>query len=85
VNANRWLAAEGDVSGYYKSSILESAVSAHSHVFLGGPRVNVRPVFFHALFGAERLTCSVFGLSASQNSFVAAFGEGAENSKSAQE
>lgn len=86
VNANKWLAGEGDFGGYYKSytvdlePILPGAgtlkISAHDYGFLGGPRVNFRPVFVHALFGVDRLTGSALGLSASQNSFAGAIGGG---------
>ncbi len=86
-NFNKWLAAEANVSGYYKTynvdlgSLLPGAVlnvSVHDYGFLGGPRINVRPVFFHALLGVDRLTASALGFSASQNSFAAAFGGGGQ-------
>src|SRR6266568_4383761 len=77
VNANKWLAGEADVGGYYKNyNIAGIGVGIHDYAFLAGPRLNYRPVFVHALFGLDRLTGSVFGLSASQNSFAAAAGGG---------
>jgi opacity protein-like surface antigen len=86
VNANKWLAAEADFSGYYKNytvdlePILPGAgtvkISVHDYSFAGGPRVNFKPVFIHALFGVDRLTGSALGFSASQNSFAGAVGGG---------
>jgi opacity protein-like surface antigen len=83
---NRWLAAEGDLSGYYKTySFLVSgfglpALSANVNDFavMGGPRVNLQPAFFHVLLGFDRLTGSALGSSASQNSFAAGFGGGVQ-------
>jgi hypothetical protein len=78
VNANRWIAGEGDVSGYYKSNLVVNGVNAHDYGFMGGPRVNLRAAFVHALFGMDRLTLGASGLSGSQNGFAAAFGGGVE-------
>jgi hypothetical protein len=75
VNFDNRLAAEADVSGYYTTI---SNVGAHTYGFLGGPRLNIRPVFLHALFGVDRGTLSAFGTSASQNSFAAAVGGGGQ-------
>jgi opacity protein-like surface antigen len=72
-NFNRWFALEGDVSGYYTTF---DAVNLSAYGFTGGPRVNFRPFFVHALVGLDRGTGSVTGASASQNSFAAAFGGG---------
>ena len=92
ININKWLAGEGDVSGYYKgySALGVSArVSDYGYVF--GPRFNYRPndsstVFVHTLFGGDHLGGSVsgslFGIpisgSASQNGFAMAFGGGVQ-------
>src|ERR1051325_3620407 len=47
-NVFKFLAIEGYVSGYYKSI---SGVSITDYAFAGGPRVNYRYIFVHALFG----------------------------------
>jgi opacity protein-like surface antigen len=78
VNVNKWAAVEGDVAGYYKNDIFGSGVNGSVHTFTGGPRINVRPFFVHALFGADRLSASLSGISASQNSFTMALGGGAQ-------
>jgi len=83
-NFNKWFAVEGDFSGYYKTYSVDLTalelgtvdVKVHDFSFLAGPRVNVRPAFFHALFGVDHLTGSALRLSASQDSFAAAFGGG---------
>jgi opacity protein-like surface antigen len=83
-NFNTWLALEGDASGYYKTypedlSILGLGlvdVNVHDYGFVGGPRINFRPFFVHALIGVDRVTGSALGSSASQNSFAGAFGGG---------
>lgn len=90
-NYNRWFAVEGDFSGYYKTYPLDVAVLGlgisevnldfHDYGYVGGPRFNFRPVFFHALVGGDHLTGSVPSVvsgSASQNSFAAAFGGGVQ-------
>ena len=97
-NFNKWFAVEGDVSGYYKTYSVNTAVvppneplgvgiatlSISDYGFSGGPRLNFRPVFFHALVGGDHLIANVnvpliaFSGSASQNSFAAAFGGGVE-------
>lgn len=85
-NFNRWFAAEGDFGGYYRTESFDLSylglgtldVNVHDYSFLAGPRINVRPVFFHALVGADRLTGSASGYSASQNSFAAALGGGVQ-------
>jgi len=83
-NFNKRFAVEGDVSGYYKTFpvflglVVPGGVSVHDYGFLGGPRINFRPVFFHALLGADRLTGSAVGVSASQNGFAGAFGGGVQ-------
>jgi opacity protein-like surface antigen len=83
-NFNKWFAAEGDFSRYYKTYSLDLtaldlgsvSVNVNDFSFLAGPRVNVRPAFFHALFGVDHLKGSALGYSASQDSFAAAFGGG---------
>jgi opacity protein-like surface antigen len=83
-NVNNWFAVEGDFSGYYKSGIDVPALgggtaSLQDFAFAAGPRVNLRPVFFHALLGVSHLTGSVPGFpSESQNSFAGAFGGGVQ-------
>ena len=84
VNVNKWLAAEGDISGYYKNFKIGfgDVGIANVHVtdsgFVFGPRVNFRPAFFHVLLGVDHLTGSASGVSDSQNSFAGAFGGGAQ-------
>lgn len=77
-NVYKWLAAEGDLSGYYKSDLLGTGVNASDFAYAGGPRVNLGPVFVHALIGADRLSLSAGGLSLSQTSFASAFGGGVQ-------
>jgi opacity protein-like surface antigen len=85
-NFNERFAVEGDFSGYYKTYGIDLSafglstvnVDVHDFSFSGGPRVNFRPAFFHALIGGDRLTGSALGFSRSQNSFAAAFGGGVE-------
>jgi hypothetical protein len=82
-NFNRWFALEGDFSGYYKSGIDVPALgggtaSLDDFGFGAGPRVNVHPVFFHALAGVSHFTGSASGFSRSQNSFAGAFGGGVQ-------
>src|SRR5713101_53991 len=60
-NFNRWFAAEADVSGYYKTYKVDLTnlalglgivnVKVDDYSYLAGPRVNLRPAFFHALLG----------------------------------
>jgi len=78
VNLHKYLAAEGDVSGYYRGNLLGSGVNIWDYSFLGGPRLNFRPAFFHALFGANHLTGNASDLSASQNNFAVAIGGGVQ-------
>jgi opacity protein-like surface antigen len=82
LNLNKWLGAEADLSGYYKSNIAGTNVDAHNYLFTGGPRINPRPLFFHALFGADHATAStsVAGVtaSASDTAFATLLGGGVE-------
>jgi opacity protein-like surface antigen len=82
---NRWFAAEGSASGHYKNNVDFSgvfpganAVTTGSYSFLGGPRVNIRPGFVHALFGIDHLVGVQPGISGTQNSLAAALGGGAQ-------
>jgi hypothetical protein len=68
-NFNKWFAVEADVSGYYKSygtskivvptatcvyfGDCAATVKITDYSFAGGPRINFKPVFIHALFGAD--------------------------------
>ena len=86
LHVNRWLAAEGSISGYYKNYSLDLTAlglgrlqtNVHDLDFLGGPRINFQRMFFHALLGIEHLTASGLGYSAAENSFAAAFGGGGQ-------
>lgn len=75
-NANKWVAGEVGIAGYYRNNVLGSGIDARNYSFLAGPRFNAGPAFFHTLFGLDHLIGSVFGLSASQNSFAIAIGGG---------
>jgi len=83
-NVYKWLAAEADFSGYYKTYPVDLSsfglntvdVNVRDYGFLGGPRVNFGPAFIHGLVGADHLTGSAMDASASQDSFAAAFGGG---------
>src|ERR1700733_4341651 len=63
-NFNKWFAVEGDVSGYYKTYSIDLAslnlstldVTVTDYSYAAGPRINLRPIFFHALFGGDHLT-----------------------------
>ncbi len=79
VNFNRWFAVEGDVSGAYKTySVVGVNTTAADYLYLGGPRINLRPIFFHALVGRDRLSDSAFGITVSQTGFAGAFGGGVQ-------
>jgi hypothetical protein len=60
-NFNKWFAVEGDVNGYYKTynimaSGSTSSIKVTDYSYAGGPRINFKPVFIHALFGGDHLT-----------------------------
>ena len=84
INLNKWLGAEADLSGYYKSlgNVAGVNVDAHDYLFGGGPRLSYKPVFFHALLGVDHATASTSGtagtVSASQNAFATVLGGGIE-------
>jgi hypothetical protein len=73
IHATRTFGFEGDAGGYYKTI---NGVSVTDYVFAGGPRIDVRPVFVHALVGMDHLSSSFSSLSGSQNGLAAAFGGG---------
>ena len=85
-NFNKWLAVEGDVSGYYETYSINLSdlglgtldVKVTDYSFAGGPRINLRPIFIHALFGGDHLTGSAFGFSQSQDSFAGLVGGGVQ-------
>lgn len=89
-NVTRLFAVEAEVNGYYKSydfdflGLVEIPGAGNLHVdvtdysFMGGPRLNLRPVFVHALIGEDHLTGSARGVSASQDGLAGAFGGGIE-------
>jgi hypothetical protein len=78
-NFNKWFAAEADVSGYYKNyDVAGVSVAVRDYSYLAGPRVNFKPLFFHALIGGDHLSGSVLGVSASQDGLAGAFGGGAQ-------
>jgi hypothetical protein len=85
-NFTRWLAAEADVNGYYKTysvnlqnfglGIVDVKITDYSYA--AGPRINIRPLFIHALVGGDHLTGSALGFSKSQDGLAGAFGGGVE-------
>ena len=81
-NFNKWLGAEFDVSGHYKTygvTIPGSGpinVRVTDYSYLAGPRINFRPLFVRALFGGNHLTGSAVGFSASQGGFAGVGGGG---------
>jgi hypothetical protein len=83
-NFNKWLGVEGSVAGYYKGYDLtvvglgSAHVSVSDYFFGGGPRLNFRPFFVHALVGGDHLTGSALGVSLSQDSLSGAFGGGVQ-------
>jgi len=85
-NFNKWFAVEGDVSGYYKtySVNLEALnlgtvnVKVTDYSYAGGPRINLRPIFVHALFGGDHLTGSALGFSESQDGLAGLVGGGVQ-------
>ncbi|HSS99022.1 MAG TPA: outer membrane beta-barrel protein [Terriglobales bacterium] len=83
-NVNRWFAVEGGVSGYYKGYDFSDPLLGNFHArltdyfFGGGPRFNFRPLFAHALIGADRASIGISGVSVSQTKFATAFGGGVQ-------
>lgn len=83
---NKWFAVEGDVSGYYKTYSVNLAalnlgivdVKVTDYSYAGGPRINLRPFFVHALFGGDHLTGSAFGFSESQDGMAGLAGGGVQ-------
>jgi len=72
-NLTKVFGAEGDVSGYYKGNFLFFG-GAHDYVILGGPRINYRRFYVHALFGADAFTIG----PDEDTGFASAFGGGVE-------
>jgi hypothetical protein len=79
-NFNRWFAVEFDVSGYYKTYSIPTIadVKVRDYSYVGGPRLNFRPFFVHALLGGDHLSGSAMGYSASQDGLAGAFGGGVQ-------
>ncbi len=79
-NFNRWFAVEFDVNGYYKTYSIPTIadVKVRDYSYLGGPRINFRPFFVHALLGGDHLSGSALGFSASQDGLAGAFGGGVQ-------
>jgi len=80
-DVHRWFGVEADVAGYYKNASLGTGLPdlhVRNHSFTGGPRLNYRPFFVHALVGGDHLCGSISGVSLSlcQDSFAAEFGGG---------
>lgn len=87
-NVYKRLALEGSFSGYYKSypfdltyvGLFAGTLNVRDFAYVGGPRVNLGPVFVHAMVGGDHLSFSVAGISGSlsQNSFAGVFGGGVQ-------
>jgi membrane-associated protease RseP (regulator of RpoE activity) len=85
-NFSKWFAAEADISGYYKNYSINLAslgvgslnVKVTDYAYAGGPRINLRPIFIHALFGGDHLTGSALGFSKSQNGLAGLAGGGVQ-------
>ena len=77
-NVNRLIGFKADISGHYGTPV--AGVNFNSYSFLVGPVASNRfaeaTVFVHALAGANRISTSASGLSASDTSFAMAFGGG---------
>ncbi len=77
-NVNRTVGIKADVSGHYDTPY--GALNSYS--FLFGPvfstRVEGFTPFLHALAGANRISTSIDGLSASDTAFAMAFGGGVD-------
>jgi PDZ domain len=85
-NFNKWFAAEADVSGYYKNYNIDLAslglgtlnAKVTDYSYAAGPRINLRPIFIHVLFGGDHLTGSALGFSKSQDSLAGLAGGGVQ-------
>jgi hypothetical protein len=83
-NFNRLFAVEFDVNGYYKTYNIDLntlnlgnvAVKVRDYSYVAGPRINLKPVFIHALVGGDHLSGNATGYSASQDGLAGAFGGG---------
>ena len=79
-NVNRLIGFTADVSGHYGTPV--AGVNFNSYSFLFGPvasnRFKEATVFVHALAGANRISASTSGLSASDTAFAMAFGGGVD-------
>jgi opacity protein-like surface antigen len=84
VNVKRWIAAEGNFGGYYKTITIVNVgtFGFHDYVAMGGPRFNVRKIFVHGLIGVDHLSGSAnffaAGATASDNAIAAAMGGGVQ-------
>ena len=86
----KYVSAEADISGSYFKTQAEPNFSFPAHgivnismsnySLLGGPRLNIRPIFIHALVGSDRLSgrASQVGFVASQYSLASALGGGVQ-------
>jgi hypothetical protein len=83
-NVNHWLAAEGSVTGYYKTINIvgEGTFGFHDYLVAGGPRLTVRKVFVHGLIGMDHLANNIYfdgvGPSPSNNALAAELGGGVQ-------
>lgn len=77
-NFNKWLGAEFEANGYYKTYSIPTIadVKVRDYSYLAGPRATFKFLFVHALFGGDQLSGSALGYSASQTGFGGAFGGG---------
>ena len=83
-NVNRWVAAEGDVTGLYKSIniINVGTYGFHDYLLAAGPRVTIRKFFIHGLIGMDHLANNIYfdgmGPSPSNNSLAMELGGGVQ-------
>jgi hypothetical protein len=79
LNTTKWVAWESDLSGYYKTKkVYGQTLGVNDHSFASGPRLNLRPLFVHALLGVDHLKGSAIGTTLSQDSIAGAFGGGVQ-------
>jgi hypothetical protein len=84
INANRWLAGEANLGGYYKTLNILSVgtFSFRDYTAMAGPRFNMRKAFFHALVGIDHMTGSTnfyaAGATSSSNVLAGAVGGGVQ-------
>lgn len=81
-NFNKWFAVEGEVGAYYKNGLNVEGVAVNvkltDYFYGAGPRINLKPIFIHALFGGDHLSGSASGFSGSQDGAAGLAGGGVQ-------